>query len=108
MDAQLVTPEELSRVIGLPPTDPGIISSAAAACEVIEVYLITGVDHTTHASDREAALSIAVTVFQNRTASGGQAMGLDYTPTPFRIGPALLNTVAGLLGPCFDVRSEVG
>lgn len=104
----LVTAEDLSRVIGLPPTDAGIVSSASAACEVIGEYLTPDVDHEAHASDHEAALSIAVTIFQNRTASGGQAIGLDYTPTPFRIGPALLSTVAGLLGPCLDQRSEVG
>lgn len=104
----LVTPEELSRVIGLSATDPGIVSSAAAANEVISDYLTDGPDHEMHQSDREAALSIAVTIFQNRTASGGQAVGMDYTPTPFRIGPALLTTVTGLLGPCLDQRSDIG
>ena len=104
----LVTPEELSKVIGLPATDVGIVSSATAASEVIEQYLTASIDHQTHASDREAALSIAVTIFQNRSASGGQAIGLDYAPMPFRIGPALLNTVSGLLGPCLDQRSEIG
>jgi hypothetical protein len=104
----LVTAEELAKVIGLPSTDVGILSSAAAASEVIAQYLTTGVDHETHKSDREAALSIAVTIFQNRSASGGQAVGLDYAPMPFRIGPALLNTVSGLLGPCLDQGSEIG
>lgn len=104
----LVTPEELSRVIGLSPTDPGIVSSAAAANEVISDYLTPDLPHDQHQSDREAALSVAVTIFQNRTASGGQAVGLDYTPTPFRIGPALLSTVTGLLGPCLDQRSDIG
>ena len=104
----LVTPEELARVIGLPATDPGIISSASASNEVITAYLTPNVDHDKHTRDREAALSIAVTIFQNRTASGGQSVGLDYTPTPFRIGAALLSTVSGLLGICFDQRSEVG
>lgn len=104
----LVTAEELSRVIGLAPTDPGIVSSASAACEVIGDYLTPDTDHEHHSSDREAALAVAVTIFQNRTASGGQAVGLDYTPMPFRIGPALLSTVAGLLGPCLDQRGELG
>lgn len=104
----LVTAEDLSRVIGLSPTDVGIVSSAAAANEVISDYLTPDIDHTKHASDKEAALSIAVTIFQNRTASGGSAVGLDYTPTPFRIGPALLTTVSGLLGPCLDQRGELG
>jgi hypothetical protein len=104
----LVTADDLARVIGLPATEPGIVSSAAAANEVILDYLTPDVDHSAHSSDREAALSIAVTVFQNRTASGGSTVGLDYTPTPFRIGPALLTTVAGLLGPCLDQRGEFG
>lgn len=104
----LVTADDLARVIGLPASDPGIVSSAAAANEVIADYLTPDVDHEAHASDHEAALAVAVTVFQNRTASGGQAVGLDYTPTPFRIGPALLTTVSGLLGPCMDQRGELG
>lgn len=104
----LVTPEELAKVIGLPATDPGIVSSSSAASELITHYLVDGVDHETHATDREAALSVAVTIFQNRSASGGQAVGLDYQPMPFRIGPALLNTVSGLLGPCLDQRGEIG
>lgn len=105
---ELVSPEELSKVIGLPATDSGIISSALAANEVIFDYLTPDIDHSKHASDREAALSVAVTIFQNRTASGGQAIGMDYTPLPFRIGPALLTTVAGLLGPCLDQNGELG
>lgn len=104
----LVTAQELSRVIGLPPTDPSIVSSAQASDELISLYLTRDIDHELHAKDREAALSIAVDIFQNRTASGGQAVGLEYVPMPFRIGPALLNTVSGLLGPCLDQASDVG
>lgn len=104
----LVTPDELSKVIGLPATDSGIISAAAAADEVVSGYLVADVDHSTHARDREAALSVAVDIYQSRSASGGQIVGLDYTPTPFRMGPALLSTVSGLLGLCLDQGSDAG
>lgn len=107
---ELVTAAELAKVIGLPATDSGVVSAAAAANEVVIPYLTTGpdIDHSTHVKDREAALGVAVDIFQARTAAGGQQVGLDYQPMPFRMGAQLMSTVSGLLGTCMDQGGELG
>lgn len=110
----LVTPEQLAKVIGLPPTDTGVISSATAANTLVLSYLVQTdadgqtIDHSTHAQDCEAALGVAVSVFQSRTAAGGQVVGLDYQPLPFRMGRNLIDTVSGLLVLCMDSGSDLG
>lgn len=110
---ELVTATELARVIGLPSTDVGVVSAAAAANEIVCQYLQmtdaagNPIDHAAHVKDREAALNVAVSVFQGRTASGGQVVGLEYQPTPFRMGRQLMDTVSGLLAGCLDVGGEL-
>ena len=107
---ELVTAAELAKVIGLPATDPAVIRAAAASNEVIPPNQteIPGPDHATHMKDREAALAVAVDIFQARTAAGGQAVGLDFQPLPFRMGAQLMSTVSGLLGTCIDQGGELG
>lgn len=105
---ELVTPDEVGRAIGLSPADSGVILAATASNELLATYLTSDVDHSAHASDKAAALSLAVDIYQARTASGGQVVGLEYQPTPFRMGASILNTVSGLLGPCLDQAGEVG
>jgi len=46
---------------------------------------------------REAALAIAVDVFQSRVAPGGQLQGVDFTPAPYRLGRSLFTRGSGLL-----------
>jgi hypothetical protein len=45
---------------------------------------------------------IATEIFQSRTASGGQIEGVDFAPTPYRMGRSLLNRVSALLAPYID------
>lgn len=52
-----------------------------------------------------AVTVVAVEVFQSRTAPGGQIEGVDFAPTPFRMGRSLYNRVSGLLGSIVDVGS---
>ena len=54
-----------------------------------------------------AVLAVSVEVFQSRTASGGQIEGVDFAPSPFRLGRSLFNRVSGLLGPYLDVETMV-
>lgn len=105
---ELVTAEEVAKAIGLPATDSAVMLSATAANELLTTYLTPDVDHSKHAKDKLAALTVAVDIFQARTASGGQVVGLEFQPTPFRMGASLLNTVSGLLGPCLDQTGEYG
>ena len=52
-----------------------------------------------------AILVVSVEVFQSRTAPGGQIEGVDFAPTPFRMGRSLFNRVSGLLGPYIDTET---
>lgn len=45
---------------------------------------------------------VSIEIFQSRTASGGQIEGVDFNPTPYRMGRSLQNRVVGLLAPYLD------
>ena len=55
-----------------------------------------------------AVLNVSVEVFQSRVAPGGQIEGVDFAPSPFRMGRSLYNRISGLLGDLVDVDSIVG
>jgi hypothetical protein len=57
---------------------------------------------------REAALAIAVDIWQSRVAPGGQLEGVDFTPGPYRLGRSLLSRVSGLLGRWINTSALVG
>lgn len=51
----------------------------------------------------ESAIYVVSTeIFQSRTASGGQIEGVDFAPTPYRMGRSLMSRVSGLLAPYMD------
>lgn len=56
----------------------------------------------------QAVIVVAVEVFQSRTAAGGQIEGVDFAPSPYRMGRSLYNRVSGLLGSYIDVESIIG
>jgi len=51
-----------------------------------------------------AMLIVSVEIFQSITAPGGQIEGVDFQPSPFRMGRSLQNRVIGLLGNFVDVE----
>jgi hypothetical protein len=57
---------------------------------------------------KEAALAIAVDIFQSRVAPGGQMQGIDFTPGPYRLGRSLMTRVSGLLGRWLDPGVLIG
>jgi len=57
---------------------------------------------------REAALAVAVDIWQSRVAPGGQMEGIDFTPGPYRLGRSLYSRVSGLLGKWVDTSALVG
>ena len=57
---------------------------------------------------REAALAVAVDVWQSRVAPGGQLEAVDFTPGPYRLGRSLLSRVSGLLSRWIDTATMVG
>ena len=50
----------------------------------------------------EAVIVVSVEIFQSITAAGGQIEGVDFQPTPYRMGRSLLNRVIGILGKSLD------
>jgi hypothetical protein len=88
--------------------------NALAAAETVFLPAGTVIDQVSEAyydtvpEAREAALAIAVDVFQSRVAPGGQMQGIDFTPGPYRLGRSLFTRVSGLLGRWVDTGSLVG
>ncbi len=95
----LVTPEEVAAKLRVPATDPTVIAAASASDALISAYLTEG-DHSQHAQDRLAALTVAIDIYQNTTAPGGEVVGPDFQPLPYRMGASLMTRVSGLLALC--------
>lgn len=68
----------------------------------------TSFDPDTTPACKEAALTVAVDMWSNRTAPGGQPTAVDFTPSPYRMGRSMIQRVMGLIGPYLDTRGLVG
>ena len=53
----------------------------------------------------QAVTIVSVEIFQSVVAPGGQIEGVDFTPSPYRMGRSLQNRVIGLLGNYIDVST---
>jgi hypothetical protein len=53
----------------------------------------------------QAVLIVSVEIFQSVVAAGGQIEGVDFAPSPYRMGRSLQNRVIGLLGNYVDVEN---
>jgi hypothetical protein len=54
---------------------------------------------------KSALLVVSTEIFQSITAAGGQIEGVDFAPSPYRMGRSLMNRVIGLLSPFMDVET---
>lgn len=68
----------------------------------------TYADWTTDAAVQEAALMIAVDIWQARQTSNSGGNSPDFQPSPYRMGNTLMARVRGLLAHTLDPRSMVG
>lgn len=68
----------------------------------------TPIDHGTHDWCKEAAVSVATEMYQARNAVGGQPVGLDFTPGPYRLSAWMTRRVQSVVGSCWAVRGMVG
>lgn len=64
--------------------------------------------YASNAAIESAITIVSVEVFQSITAAGGQIEGVDFQPTPYRMGRSLANRVAALLSPYRDAAGMVG
>jgi len=97
-------------------TDPYIFSAAKTNADIVirgvipaGVAYLSGADAATLYASTEAVeqaiLIVSVEIFQSVVAAGGQIEGVDFTPSPFRMGRSLNNRVIGLLGSYIDVEN---
>ena len=101
--SQLCTPAELARQFHVDPDDPVVVGSCESANILVTSYITRDVDHTQHANCKLAAFSLAVDIYTNAVAPGGDVMGPAYEPisiNPYRMGASLPGRVAGLVAPC--------
>lgn len=52
-----------------------------------------------------AVYVVSTEIFQSRLSIGGQLEGVDFSPTPFRLGRSLLSRVQALLAPYIDAET---
>lgn len=57
---------------------------------------------------REAAMNLAVDIWQARQQSSAGGVSPDFSPSPYRMGNTLMARVRGLLAPYMSPRSMVG
>ena len=97
-------------------TDPYIFSAAKTNADILirgvipaGVAYLSGADAATLYASTEAVeqaiLIVSVEIFQSVVAAGGQIEGVDFQPSPFRMGRSLNNRVIGLLGSYVDVET---
>jgi hypothetical protein len=65
-------------------------------------------DWTTDSAIQEAALMIAVDVWQARQTTSSGGVSPDFQPSPYKMGNTLLARVRGLIAHALDPRSMVG
>lgn len=97
-------------------TDPYIFSATLVNADILirgvipaGVAYLSGADAATLYASTEAVeqsiLIVSVEIFQSVVAAGGQIEGVDFQPSPFRMGRSLQNRVIGLLGNYVDVEN---
>jgi hypothetical protein len=105
----LVTGDDLATLLDLdyPPVEP-FDQVAKAADDVVRALLTPEAYNASYPACKEAALSVAVEIYQSRYSAGGQAVASDFSPGPYRLSVWMTRRVMSLLGPYLDVRGVVG
>ena len=97
-------------------TDPYIFSATLVNADILirgvipagVAYLSGANAGTLYASTEaieQAILIVSVEIFQSVVAPGGQIEGVDFTPSPYKMGRSLMNRVIGLISPYIDVET---
>jgi hypothetical protein len=72
------------------------------------VTVASNTDWTLDAAIQEAALMIAVDIWQARQTTSSGGISPDFQPSPYKMGNSLLSRVRGLIAHALDPRSMVG
>jgi len=106
----LLTGEELAEALQLEYDEPldDVLDQVAEAASDLIGYLITPAALLAEPSAcKEAALSVGSEIFQARTAAGGEAVAIDFTPAP-RMSVWVTRRVMALLAPYLNMKGVVG
>ena len=106
----LLTGQELADAIQIDYSGdaiPVLDQVAEAASDLIGFLITTAAVTAEHPLCKEAALSVGSEIFQARTAAGGEAVAIDFTPGP-RMSVWITRRVMALLGPYLKVGGMVG
>jgi hypothetical protein len=68
----------------------------------------TAIDYETVPAVNQAALMVAVDIWQSRQASNSTTLTADFQPSPWRMSASLIAKVRGLLAPYLSPNSLVG
>jgi hypothetical protein len=106
----LVTVAEVKETLGVDTyySDEYIQQRIDAAVDLLTAYCTAASIAAEPAPLKEAALNLAVNIFQNDSASGGQSVQMDLTGTPFKLGRSMLSSVLALITPYIDEGTLVG
>ena len=107
----LVTGEELADNLQIEydGNTEDVLDQVADAASLLIGYLITTAALTAEPSPcKEAAMSVAVEMFQARSSAGGEAVSMDFTPGPYRLSVWLTRRVMGVIAPYLDMKGVVG
>ena len=107
----LITGQKLADALDLdydPPVDDVLDQIAEAADDIVGSLITPAAKTAEPASVREAAVAVAVEIFQARTAAGGQAVATDFSPGPYRLSVWVTRRVMSLLAPYLRVGGMVG
>jgi hypothetical protein len=106
----LLTGQELADAIQidyLGDAIPVLDQVAEAASDLIGFLITTAAVTAEYPLCKEAALSVGSEIFQARTAAGGEAVAIDFTPGP-RMSVWITRRVMALIGPYLKVGGMVG
>lgn len=107
----LLTGQDLADALDLDYDTPldDVLDQVSAAAEDIVGSLITAAALAAEPpAVKEATLAVGVEMFQARTAAGGEAVSVDFTPGPYRLSVWLTRRVMSLLAPYLRVGGMVG
>lgn len=108
----LVTGAELAAALGLAYDqvlgDDVLDRVAESSDDIVGALLTTANQAAEPAPCKEAALAVAVEMYQARTAAGGQPVSIDFAPAPYRMSVWLTRRVHSLVMPYADVAGWVG
>ena len=110
--APIIDGEDLAEVVELDYADydDALDQVAEAASDIVQSLIAPIVFEANNrpAAVIEATLAIGSEIWQARTAAGGQAVAVDFTPGPYRMSVWMTRRVMALLAPYLNVGGLVG